>query len=115
MERAVFEVKQVAFNREAAAAGDLSHFAAEEYLAWVVHEASTLPDVVSVQIPSQELATETKECKMTVPEQHSERSDLMPALSWERDFMHRFSSLTKVIPTPLYLMNLLNYPLRAVC
>lgn len=94
----MFEVRQVAFDQEAASCGDLSQFSAEEYLAWVVHEASCLPDVMRAPpTPTRQMSEfESGEIKGAVSNQDGERSHLMPALSWERDFILRFSSLTKV-------------------
>ena len=96
MERAVFEVRQVAFDHAAAACGDLSQFSAEEYLAWVVHEASTLPDVMRAEkLPRQ--TTEADSNESAVHDQDGERLQLTPDISWERDFIQRFSSLTEVM------------------
>ena len=94
MERAVFEVSAVAFDLNAAKEGDVSQFSAEEYLAWVVHEASTLPDVIRVQSTDEMDGTLVHGAPQEI--QTRAASPLRPTLAWERGLMRRFSCLTKV-------------------
>jgi lysophospholipase L1-like esterase len=96
MDRACFEVKAVSFDAVAAANGDVSCFTAEQYLAWVVQQASSLPDVVRIHTISNNDITQSVD--MQANEASAHKLDLLlPSPEWDSEFMSRFRALRQVI------------------
>lgn len=129
MEKAVFEVLDVPFDLAAAErgkwnnllssvdlsvnnrfAGDISTFSAEEYLAWVVYQASAIPDVVRIESTANDVsdipAPVTVDFSKPPTKELEHLSPLAPCKEWEAEFLLRFQSLRDVslpFPPPLHL------------
>jgi hypothetical protein len=100
MDRAVFNVDyNLSFNAQAAEAGDISSFTAEEYLAWVVHQAKSLPDVVRVggddDAAGSQIESHIIQAQTPNPVVYSALPE-SAEIEWERELVLRFRELCKV-------------------